>query len=170
MPGAVSGRATDRPTATAAYRYRKNKMGDEFESISTKLLDFEINGITIEQKAVISHALERLRNDAVAKRDAILMVKVQRMQARLNALVPKESNSGSTPPKLRELIEQYFNDDELKNLCFDLHIDYDNLPGETKSAKCRELISHCQRRGSTSDLTTELKRQRKNVSWDEADI
>ncbi len=72
--------------------------------------------------------------------------------------------------KLRELIDQHFNEGELRSLCFDLHIDSDNLPGEAKSDKCRELIAYCERHGCTAELVEELERQRSNVSWDKAEI
>ena len=71
---------------------------------------------------------------------------------------------------MRELIDQHFNDSELRSLCFDLDVDYDGLPGETKSDKSRELIAYCKRHGRIRDLMTELKQQRKYVPRDEASV
>ena len=42
--------------------------------------------------------------------------------------------------RIQESLLAEFNLDELKQLCFDLDVEYDNLPGETKSAKTRELV------------------------------
>jgi hypothetical protein len=42
---------------------------------------------------------------------------------------------------LHALLTEYFNLEELRALCFDLGLDYDELRGEVKSAKARELIT-----------------------------
>ena len=41
--------------------------------------------------------------------------------------------------QLREFLTEYFNEEELRTVCFDLGIDYDNLGGEGKGGKAREL-------------------------------
>jgi hypothetical protein len=53
---------------------------------------------------------------------------------------------------LRDVLETYFNNSELRDLCFRLDIDYENLPGEGKASKARELILYCERQGRTRDL------------------
>lgn len=58
---------------------------------STRLLNFEFDGITSEQKAIMSRELDRLWNDAVGERDAIAVRKIQEMRDRLDVLVPKGS-------------------------------------------------------------------------------
>jgi len=67
--------------------------------------------------------------------------------------------------KLREGLDQHFNDSELRTLCFDSGIDYDNLPGEDKAAKARELVAHCERRGRTAELVELCRRLRPKVQW-----
>jgi hypothetical protein len=57
--------------------------------ISAKLLDFELGDITSEQKAIMLRELDRLRKDAIGKRDTSVVRKIQEMQKRLNALIPK---------------------------------------------------------------------------------
>lgn len=56
--------------------------------------------------------------------------------------------------ELRDFIDRYFDDNELRDLCFDLGIDYQNLSGDNKSAKIRELIMHCERYGRYQELET----------------
>jgi hypothetical protein len=46
----------------------------------------------------------------------------------------------------------YFNDSELRDLCFDMNVDYESLNGENKADKARELIAFCERRQSVPDL------------------
>jgi nucleoside phosphorylase len=61
-----------------------------------------------------------------------------------------------TPPaqltQLRQSLVDHFNDQELRDLCFDMDIDYESLPGEGKASKARELVAFCERRGQISEL------------------
>ncbi len=54
--------------------------------------------------------------------------------------------------ELVKFIRDRFNDGELRDLCFELHIDYESLPGEGKAAKARELVSFCERRDRLPEL------------------
>lgn len=54
--------------------------------------------------------------------------------------------------QLVKFIRDKFSDSELRDLCFELHIDYESLPGEGKAAKARELVSYCERRDRLPDL------------------
>ena len=67
--------------------------------------------------------------------------------------------------KLRQAIAAHFNEGELRTLCFDLLVDYENLPGEGKDDKARELVAYFQRRGRISALVEACRRQRPSASW-----
>ncbi len=45
-----------------------------------------------------------------------------------------------------------YNESELQNLCFELGIDHEELAGETKSARARELVRYAQRHNLTARL------------------
>lgn len=66
---------------------------------------------------------------------------------------------------LRQNIIWSFNDGELRTLCFDLGVDYDNLPGDGKENKARELISYCERHGNVVELVNRCIEVRPNTSW-----
>jgi hypothetical protein len=61
---------------------------------------------------------------------------------------------------LRKVIEGHFNTDEIKTLCFDLDIDYENLDGDSKPSKIRELISLCERQNRRDELIETVLRLR----------
>jgi hypothetical protein len=67
-------------------------------------------------------------------------------------------------PQLRDFIVAHFNDNELRDLCFDLGIDYESLPGEGKAAKARELTAYCQRRDRLAELEATCLRLRSDAS------
>jgi Effector-associated domain 7 len=69
--------------------------------------------------------------------------------------------------ELRTRLEQYFSVEELRTICFDMSMEYDNLPGEGKAGKCRELILELDRKGRISELNDELKKQRPKMTWND---
>jgi hypothetical protein len=70
---------------------------------------------------------------------------------------------------LRSLIIKAFALDELRVLCQDFGIDYDELKGKNRNAKAGELIQYFKRRNQLSELLQQLKQHRPNVVWKEAE-
>ena len=89
--------------------------------------------------------------------------------ARSGAGAPKTvrtaAGTRSALSKLREDITRYFDIEELRTLCFDLGVDYDNLRGEGKAAKVRELVVFLDRRDRIPKLVRKCSKLRPNVSW-----
>lgn len=66
---------------------------------------------------------------------------------------------------LHKLINKYFSLEEVRDLCFKLGIDFDNVAGENKSARIRELILQMARRDELQRLIDLLRVERSNVAW-----
>jgi len=62
--------------------------------------------------------------------------------------------SAVEPAILRQTLDERFDLEEIKDLCFDLNIDFDDLRGEGK--KVRELVAYCQRHDRLEELTTRI--------------
>jgi len=62
-------------------------------------------------------------------------------------------------------LDKHFNQSELRDLAFQVGIDYDNLPGDNKADKARELVQYLERRGRSPELVAMCLRQRPNVDW-----
>lgn len=71
---------------------------------------------------------------------------------------------------LREILVESLNLEEFRTLCYDLSIDYDELPGESKTAKCRELIAYLQRRDQLDTLIAHLETSRTDLQEELAAI
>jgi WD40 repeat protein len=71
--------------------------------------------------------------------------------------------------ELHQLLDRYYNDDELRTLCLYLSIDYDNLPGQTKNARMRELILWCERHGRLPKLVERCAKDRPHATWPKPD-
>jgi hypothetical protein len=80
-------------------------------------------------------------------------------QAEASGAAPGEA-AGGDQQALRELIGRLFNDSEIRDLCFDLGIEYENLGGSSKADKVRELITFAARDGRTADLLAAVKKRR----------
>ena len=61
------------------------------------------------------------------------------------------------------LIDKHFNLEDFKHLCFDMGIDDENLPGQTKMAKARALVMHCHRTATIEALKQHMLAQRPNL-------
>ena len=65
-----------------------------------------------------------------------------------------------------DVLDSNFNDEELRDLCFYLNLDYDNLSGSNKKAKARELIKLVKREGRLEELIAVSHRERPQVDWE----
>ncbi len=68
----------------------------------------------------------------------------------------------------RNKIIEKFNLAEINDLCFELNIQHDNVPGSTRDEKARELVEYCNRHGLLPSLLKKCTHLRPNESWQEA--
>ncbi len=68
--------------------------------------------------------------------------------------------------RLLRLVVRYFNADELRDLCLELEVDFDNLPGVRKANKSRELLSYLKRDNRIEEFVATCSRLRPNAPWD----
>jgi internalin A len=67
--------------------------------------------------------------------------------------------------QLRSFIASAFDEEELRDLCFDLNVAYDDLGGRGKAGNVRELIAYLERRDRLSDLFHILQESRPHIDW-----
>lgn len=87
----------------------------------------------------------------------------QRRQAVLN---PRGADDGPGQAKLLNELDQRLNLEDVRTLLFELGIDYDDLAGETKKGKLREMLLYLGRQGQTPRLVTHLRDNYPNVLRD----
>ena len=51
-----------------------------------------------------------------------------------------------------DILQNLFSEDELRDLCFTLNVDFEGLPAASKPGKARELIKFCQRHNRPNEL------------------
>ncbi len=68
--------------------------------------------------------------------------------------------------QLRRILVDHFDADELKTLCFELQIEYDDLLGTSRAGKARELITYLERRDRLPEVVKIGKAMRPNAPWE----
>jgi hypothetical protein len=68
------------------------------------------------------------------------------------------------PIYLQTQLVEFFSLNDLQDLCFKLGLDFDELAGEGKTGKARELVIYCRNRGLLEQLLTEAQKARPNLA------
>lgn len=71
--------------------------------------------------------------------------------------------------QLHENLLRYFSLDQLRTLCFDIGVDFDELTGDGKSGKARELVVFLDRHGRLHDLNNRCAELRPHV-WHQSSL
>jgi hypothetical protein len=86
-------------------------------------------------------------------------------------------NNPKQPPRnrsqrkrLRKILSEKFNEEELRNICFDLDVNYENLEGKGNSSKARELVLYCERYSRIDELVAAVKTLRPKVDWNSEEV
>lgn len=66
---------------------------------------------------------------------------------------------------IHHLLVRYYNEEELKSLCFRLGSDYADLPASGRDAKARELVTALDRRGRLPELKEAVLAERPHAAW-----
>lgn len=64
---------------------------------------------------------------------------------------------------VQHALDRFFDQGELRQLAFEMGVDFDNLPGVTKEDKARELVLFVDRRGQLEMLVQHIVMMRPNV-------
>ena len=74
------------------------------------------------------------------------------------------------PQSLRDLLfynlEERSNLENLKGICFDLNIEYEDIAGDTRPEKARNLILYLEQRARVNDLIAWGRQNRAELVWD----
>ena len=67
--------------------------------------------------------------------------------------------------KLRDQMMEHFNKSELRDICFDLSINHENIAGDTLNDMARELVLYCHRLRRIEELVKYCEKLRPDASW-----
>jgi len=69
------------------------------------------------------------------------------------------------PQTLHPLLIEYFSLSDIEEMCFQLHIEYEDIRGRGISNKTREFIQYLQRHGRLDELLPLMQTMRPHVKW-----
>lgn len=117
----------------------------------------------------LSEAIRNLQNYGLLQDDDRLEINGNiftswiRQYARLNPESQPNAGKNGTIPEprlLRRILTHHFNIEELRNLCFDLGLDYEQLSGSEKGSKARALVEYWRNRRDLKTLIEGIRRER----------
>lgn len=124
----------------------------------------EREGILKWQEIIFKKFLERLFSDPEIVQ-ALIDFDTNNVTTQGDSYLEQRSREQMNPVILRQVITKHFSDSELRDLCFDLNIDYENLPGQGKGDKARELVAYVGRHNRIAELVKEVRSLRPNADW-----
>ncbi len=83
----------------------------------------------------------------------------------LQSLLKPETGELRARATFHEQMAESFNLDELRVICFELDVRFEDLPGETVSVKALELYQFLERRGDLYRLAAVCQPQRPEGNW-----
>jgi hypothetical protein len=69
------------------------------------------------------------------------------------------------PVMVQQLLVEYFSLEDIRTLCFEMGVDFDDLPGEGKKGKSRELVIYCRNRAMVDKLVNKIRAARSEMPW-----
>jgi hypothetical protein len=106
-----------------------------------------------------------LNRQAIQSKIEIVENKIRQLQMELDMWSHEPGMPDNTLYQLHQKLVKYFDDKEIRLLCFHLGIDYDEVVGEGKGDTLRRLILYVERRGHIDQLISVCKQSRPTVVW-----
>jgi Effector-associated domain 7/NB-ARC domain len=72
--------------------------------------------------------------------------------------------------RLRRSLNALLSEDELRTICFDMSLDYENMQGETKNSKIRSLIEYSERHRILDKLILAIQSERPDFLWEDSPV
>jgi tetratricopeptide (TPR) repeat protein len=109
------------------------------------MLELELSQETLSQQ-------QRAVNYTLGNRDALLIL--DNLEPSSPTVVGPSANQLQLRNQLHQMVVDGFSEEELRTLCFELGLDYDDLPARGRANKARDLISHLERHDRLAELVT----------------
>ena len=101
--------------------------------------------------------------------ERVVTIKETRSEKTMHRQASEEEAIQTSPSQeltsLRQNLVRYFSKTELKDLCFDLRVDYETFTGDGKLTIARELVLFCERNNLLPKLTQTCRELRPHVQW-----
>lgn len=120
------------------------------------MLELEVSQETLsqQQRAIIY---------TLSKREVLLIL--DNLESSSPTVVGPSANQLQLRNELYQMVVDSFDEEELRTLCFELGLEYDDLPARGRANKARDSISLFERQNRLMELVTLGTRLRPKLSW-----
>ena len=108
----------------------------------------------------LEHQVRNLAAELAATR-----AEVEQYRRQWQAVTRPDTGELKARATFHELIVAHFSNEELMQVCFNLGVFWDRLPGDTLDGKARALIEKLEREQRLYQLVGECQRMRPQVMW-----
>lgn len=116
--------------------------------------------------ALDSRTIKRLERRLENLEEQINSLDVELQKLKQGAKTQSDTETKSIGlQKFRNNLGAFFNTSDLKELCFNLEINYEDLEGESRKAKILDLVEYGVRHNRLADLKAEISRLRPHATW-----
>lgn len=125
----------------------------ELNKLQTRIEALEKDRAQLRADIVAYLARMKTLSDAQDLKIAYLQETIQSLTIKLTD--KKKTDTGQLLDaigKTGRMLARHFSENELRDLCLDLHVSYENIEGTTPDAKARELAGYMARRSQLGEL------------------
>lgn len=161
-----------------AAMFLKRHGGDRVVDISSQarelLNQYHYPGNVKELENIIKEALVRCDSDIIKPKHLKIKSEQNRPTSEADPVLRSEAilfvegseqAIHSDSKRLRQNLQRSFSVAEIREICFDLGLDYDNLAGSKKAEKIIDLLGYLDRRQMVDQLLKVCRELRPHLSW-----
>ncbi|WP_420644587.1 hypothetical protein [Candidatus Leptofilum sp.] len=145
---------------------REKSLSKAIESSTERLILVEGDPGSGKSVALRHVAVSMATRAAHSRRaDVLIPIFINLKELDREKVASRQKSKQQLNKDINDLLVESFNIAELKSLCFDLDIDWEDLQGVTKTEKSRELVTYCWRRKQSYKLIEKCRDLRPNLIW-----
>ena len=84
---------------------------------------------------------------------------------KMESMRPANESDIAGSAALREVLMTQFTESDLRDMAYDLGVEYENLDGDTMSGKVVGLLTHMRRRGQMDELAQQVEKRSYRTKW-----
>lgn len=145
-------------------------LDSEIRSLSAKIQNRKYDrDLIVQQRQGLNGWINRKHLDEQLSQ---IQAEIDRLENQRKQLIAVNNKGIIMEPlvvELHTLLVKHFNLSELETLCLYVRVDYDNLGGNEKSGKARELLLYLERHGRLNELRDAVLKQKPQFPWPGSD-
>jgi hypothetical protein len=138
--------------------------GLKYEGLLEMGYDWYVMHVNLEESLLASAEFQGVFADW-KRRVLAYQAQKEQQKERGETAVPQPQVPHNLLVHLRHVLADRFSPSDLQTLCFDLNVEYDNLPGDEHRLKALNLIQTLERTNRIDDLIAFGQKIRPDVSW-----